>query len=105
MTLAEMLALALWLGGVALRYASLAIVLLTAGKAVFFDMAGLDDIWRALSFIGVGLAAVGVSYLYSPLRVLRRAAARPSPNSRRAIDTYTPDECKNYFAAAGYDRM
>ena len=23
----------------------------------------------------------------------------------QAIDTYTPDECKNYFAAAGYDRM
>ncbi len=51
-------------GGAALRYASLVLVLLTAGKAVFFDMAALTGIWRALSFIGVGLAAVGVSQLY-----------------------------------------
>ena len=74
---AMLLALALWLGGVALRYASLAIVLLTAGKAVFFDMAGLDDIWRALSFIGVGLAAVGVSYLYRRYVFPPRAAPAP----------------------------
>ena len=72
-----LLALALWLGGVALRYASLAIVLLTAGKAVFFDMAGLDDIWRALSFIGVGLAAVGVSQLYRRYVFPPRSAPAP----------------------------
>ncbi len=72
-----LLALALLGGGVALRYASLAIVLLTAAKAVFFDMAGLDDIWRALSFIGVGLAAVGVSYLYRRYVFPPRSAPAP----------------------------
>ena len=60
-----LLALALALKqGAALRYASLALVILAAGKAVFFDMSALTGIWRALSFIGVGLAAVAVSYLY-----------------------------------------
>ena len=59
-----LLALALRQGGVALRYASLALILLAAGKAVLFDMAALTGIWRALSFFGVGLAAVGVSYIY-----------------------------------------
>ena len=61
---AILLALALGQGGVMLRYASLVLVLLAAGKAVFFDTAALTGIWRALSFFGVGLAAVGVSYLY-----------------------------------------
>ena len=58
------LALALWRGDVVLRYASLAIVLLTAVKAVFLDMAELTGIWRALSFLGLGLTLVAVSYLY-----------------------------------------
>jgi len=38
----------------------------------------------------------------------RRAARTVSQRDKaitQAIDTYTPDECKNYFAAAGYDRM
>ena len=59
-----LLALALWRGDVASRYASLAIVLLTAVKAVFLDMAELTGIWRALSFLGLGLTLVAVSYLY-----------------------------------------
>ena len=57
-------ALALWRGDVVSRYASLAIVLLTAVKAVFLDMAELTGIWRALSFLGLGLTLVAVSYLY-----------------------------------------
>ncbi len=38
----------------------------------------------------------------------RRAARTVSQLDKaiaQAIDTYTPDECKNYFAAAGYDPM
>ena len=40
---------------------------------------------------------------------LKRRAARTVTQLDKAIaqaiDTYTPNECKNYFAAAGYDRM
>ena len=36
---------------------------------------------------------------------LKRRAARTVSQLDKAIDTYTPDECENYFAAAGYDRM
>ena len=75
---AILLALALRQGGAALRYASLVLVLLTAGKAVFFDMAALTGIWRALSFFGVGLAAVGVSYLYRRYVFPPRVAPAPS---------------------------
>ena len=65
-------------GGAALRYASLAIVLATAAKAVFFDMAALTGLWRALSFFGVGLAAVGVSHLYR--RYVFPPRATPAPD-------------------------
>ena len=59
-----LLAVGLWRRDVASRYASLAIVLLTVFKAVFVDMAELTGIWRALSFLGLGLTLVAVSYLY-----------------------------------------
>ena len=40
---------------------------------------------------------------------LKRRAARTVTQLDKAIaqaiDTYAPNECKNYFAAAGYDRM
>ena len=40
---------------------------------------------------------------------LKRRAARTVTQLdeaiAQAIDTYAPNECKNYFAAAGYDRM
>ena len=82
---AILLALALRRGGVMLRYASLALVLLAAGKAVFFDTAALTGIWRALSFwkrtrlgVGLGLAAVGVSYLYRRYVFPPRVAPAPS---------------------------
>ena len=39
---------------------------------------------------------------------LKRRAARTVPELSdaiaQAIDIYTPNECQNYFAAAGYDR-
>ena len=77
-----LLALALRQGGVALRYASLALILLAAAKAVSFDMAALTGIWRALSFFGVGLAAVGVSYIYRRYVFPPRAAStRPGSPS------------------------
>jgi uncharacterized membrane protein len=52
--------------------------LLTVAKAFLIDMGGLAGIWRALSFIGLGLVLVGIGYLYQ--RVLfppRPAAAVP----------------------------
>ena len=75
---AILLALALRQGGVMLRYASLVLVLLTAGKAVFFDTAALTGLWRALSFFGVGLAAVGVAHLYRRYVFPPRVAAGPT---------------------------
>ena len=49
------------------RLCSAAVVLLTVGKVFLLDMAGLTGVWRALSFIGLGLVLVGIGYLYQRL--------------------------------------
>jgi uncharacterized membrane protein len=49
------------------RFASALITLLTIGKVFLLDMAGLAGIYRALSFIGLGLVLVGIGWLYQRL--------------------------------------
>jgi len=49
------------------RLCSAAVVLLTVGKVFLIDMGGLTGVWRALSFIGLGLVLVGIGYLYQRL--------------------------------------
>ena len=49
------------------RLASAAITLLTVGKVFLVDMAGLTGVFRALSFIGLGLVLVGIGWLYQRL--------------------------------------
>lgn len=55
-----------------LRLASSIFVLAAVAKVFLLDMAGLDGAWRALSFIGLGLALIGVGMLYQKL-------LRPTP--------------------------
>jgi len=49
------------------RLCSAAVVLLTVGKVFLIDMAGLTGVWRAFSFIGLGLVLVGIGLLYQRL--------------------------------------
>ena len=49
------------------RIASGAVIMITVLKVFLFDMAGLTGIWRALSFIGLGLVLMGIGYLYQRL--------------------------------------
>lgn len=71
---------ALLLAGIALRsqparLASAAVVLLTVGKVFLIDLAGITGIWRALSFIGLGLVLVGIGFLYQRLLFPQARAA------------------------------
>ena len=61
---AVLLALGIWRGATGLRYASLAIVMLTVLKVFAFDMSALTGIFRALSFLGLGLTLIGLGYFY-----------------------------------------
>jgi uncharacterized membrane protein len=44
--------------------AALALVGLTAAKVFLVDMAGLEGLWRVLSFLGLGVALIGLSAIY-----------------------------------------
>ena len=65
------------LGSKPARLASAAVLLLTVAKVFFVDMDALTGVWRALSFIGLGLVLVGIGYLYQRLLFPRRAAVAP----------------------------
>ena len=58
----------------ALRYASLAVMALTVVKVFLFDMGNLTDLWRVLSFLGLGVALLLLAFLYQRF-VFREPAA------------------------------
>jgi uncharacterized membrane protein len=61
------------------RMCSAAVVMLTVGKVFLLDMAGLTGVWRALSFIGLGLVLVGIGYLYQRLLFARPPQTNATP--------------------------
>jgi uncharacterized membrane protein len=48
-----------------LRYASLAIMLVTVAKVFLYDAAELDGLYRVFSFLGLGVSLIGLSYFYA----------------------------------------
>ena len=56
------------------RLASAAVTALTIAKVFLVDMSDLTGVWRALSFIGLGLVLVSIGLLYQRLLFPRRAA-------------------------------
>jgi len=61
------------------RLASAAITLLTVGKVFVVDMSGLTGVFRALSFIGLGLVLVGTGWLYQRLLFPPRPKTQTAP--------------------------
>ena len=59
-----------------LRYGGLAVLMLAVAKVFIFDLAGLEGVWRATSFLGLGAALVGIAVLYQ--RVLAPMMSEPS---------------------------
>ena len=47
-----------------LRMASLLVMLLAAGKVFLFDVGRLGDLYRVLSFLGLGVSLLLIAYLY-----------------------------------------
>jgi uncharacterized membrane protein len=61
------------------RFASALITLLTVAKVFLVDMADLTGVFRALSFIGLGVVLVGIGLLYQRLLFPRGAKAATAP--------------------------
>jgi uncharacterized membrane protein len=67
-----LLAYGLWRKSVEVRIASAIFIVLSVIKVFLFDLAGLDGILRALSFIGLGGVLIGIGLVYQKY-VFRRA--------------------------------
>ena len=78
-----LLAVAFFLRSQPLRYASAAVVTLTVAKVFLLDMSDLTGIYRALSFIGLGVVLIGIGLLYQ-----RLLFAKPS-GPKSAVQTST----------------
>ena len=63
------------------RLASAAVIALTILKAFVIDMSTLTGVYRALSFMCLGLVLVAIGWLYQ--RILFRRQPRPPPMPRR----------------------
>jgi len=50
--------------GKALRYASLAVMLLSVGKVFLYDTANLSDLYRVFSFLGLGVSLLALAWVY-----------------------------------------
>jgi len=61
------------------RFASAAVVGLTVAKVFLWDMSDLTGIYRALSFIGLGIVLMGIGWLYQRLLFPRVPAAVQAP--------------------------
>ncbi|HJS33633.1 MAG TPA: DUF2339 domain-containing protein [Alphaproteobacteria bacterium] len=59
-----------------LRWASLAVIVLAVLKVFLIDMAELEGLFRVASFLGLGLALVGIGFLYQ--RFIFPPAAKPA---------------------------
>lgn len=59
------------------RMASAAVIFLTVVKVFLYDLASVGGVWRALSFIGLGLVLVGIGWLYQRLLFPTRSPAAP----------------------------
>lgn len=62
-----LLALGIWGRARAIRLGSAIVIMLAVAKAFLFDMSELEGIWRALSFMGLGLALIGIGLVYQRL--------------------------------------
>lgn len=60
----SLLAIGVWQRSKVIRHAALALILLTVAKVFLSDMSSLHGLLRAGSFMGLGLALMGVGYLY-----------------------------------------
>jgi uncharacterized membrane protein len=67
-----LLVVGIWLRSQPVRLCSAAVVLATVAKVFLIDMGGLTGVWRALSFIGLGLVLVGIGYLYQRLLFVKK---------------------------------
>ncbi|HEY0836226.1 MAG TPA: DUF2339 domain-containing protein, partial [Azospirillum sp.] len=66
-----LLGVGLWRGSLLFRYASLLLILASVAKVFLIDMSALSGLWRAVSFIGLGGALLGIGFVYQRFVLVR----------------------------------
>lgn len=74
-----LLAIGLWRGSRTLRLASAAVMVATVLKVFLSDMADLEGVLRAVSFIGLGLVLVAMGWVYQRLLAREKGAPAQAP--------------------------
>ena len=69
-----LLAYGVWRASKEARYASAVFVVATTAKVFIFDLAGLEGALRAVSFIGLGAALIGIGLVYQKIVFAPRRA-------------------------------
>ena len=67
-------AMGLWRGIKTLHVGSLILLLLTVGKVFFVDASELEGLYRVLSFLGLGVALIGIGFFYNKVVFTPRCA-------------------------------
>ncbi|ARE38611.1 hypothetical protein RGUI_0470 [Rhodovulum sp. P5] len=70
-----LLAVGIWRGSQAMRYASLAVLIVTVIKVFLYDMSDLAGLYRVASFLGLGLTLIGIGRVYR--RFVFTSGSRP----------------------------
>ena len=71
-----------------LRYACVPLLVLVVFKVFIYDTAHLSSLWRALSFIGLGMALLGIGYLYQKV-IIPTDADRDKEQSQISQESMT----------------
>lgn len=66
-------AVGLWRDQAAIHVGSLVLLLITIGKVFLVDASELEGLFRVLSFLGLGLALIGIGFFYNKVVFARRA--------------------------------
>ena len=83
------------------RLASAIVIGLTILKAFLIDMSTLTGVYRALSFMCLGLVLVAIGWLYQRILFRRQAAAgRSCRSGRRLIAQATLTELRNLLTSS-----
>ena len=72
-------AMGLWRGIKTLHIGSLILLLLTVGKVFLVDASELEGLYRVLSFLGLGVALIGIGFFYNKVVFTPSASGRAAP--------------------------
>lgn len=68
-------AIGLWRNQKAIHVGSLVLLLVTIGKVFLVDASELEGLFRVLSFLGLGVALIGIGFFYNKIVFARRESA------------------------------